>query len=187
MPHAQEKLHTELSDAVASIGDGAFTPEVLDRKHVPYLYAVIRESHRLTPSSVVASQKRIDKEIEVNGVKLRSGEVVMLEAYTTCMDERFVDSPHDFIPERWLPDAVEARKGTEKEMVDHPFFRDPFSQGARKCPGSRVAANEIQIMIAQLVLDWNMESAVKQMEDIEYSQRSTIELDIPDITFQSRM
>jgi hypothetical protein len=34
---------------------------------------------------------------------------------------------------------VEARKGrTEKEIVDLPFFRDHFSQGARKCP---VAAN----------------------------------------------
>ena len=63
----------------------------------------------------------------------------MLESYTTCMDERLADSPRDFIPERWLPDAVEARKGsTEKEIVDLPFFRDHFSQGARKCP---VAAN----------------------------------------------
>ena len=136
---------------------------------------------------MVATQKRVDTEIEVNGVKLRSGEVVMLESYTTFMDERLVDSPHDFIPERWLPDAMEARKGTEKEIFDHPFFRDPFSQGARKCPGSRVAANEIQIVIAQLVLDWKIESAVKQMEDMTYSQRSTIELDTPDITFQSRM
>ena len=46
------------------------------------------------------------------------------------MDERLADSPRDFIPERWLPDAVEARKGsTEKEIVDLPFFRDHFSQG----------------------------------------------------------
>lgn len=68
-----------------------------------------------------------------------------------------VSDPDQFKPDRWLPEAVEARKGTPAAMLDHPFFKGPFSEGARKCPGSRVAKSEsLCLLVAQLILDWEM-------------------------------
>jgi len=185
-PRVQEKLYKELTFSIENVGDGALTDEVLDKRNVPYLHAVIRESHRLSPVRVLATLKSIDAEVKVNGVQLEPGDVVGLEGYTTGMNPDLVDEPELFVPERWLPDVVESRKGTPKEIIDHPFFQAPFSQGARRCPGSRVAANETQVMIAQLVLDWKMTSTISSMNDIEYSQKTVIELKIPSIDFESR-
>ncbi len=125
-------------------------------------------------------------EMEVNGIQLEPGDVAGLEGYTTGINPELMDEPELFIPERWLPEAVESRKGTPKEIIDHPFFQAPFSQGARRCPGSRVAANETQVMIAQLVLDWKMTASVSSMDDIEYSLKTVVELKIPPIDFESR-
>lgn len=61
------------------------------------------------------------------------------------MNPDLVNDPEEFWPERWLKDAVDARKCTIAEFIDHPFLAAPFSQGARKFPGSRVAANEKKV------------------------------------------
>lgn len=185
-PHVQEKLYQELAHSVATVGNGKLTDQVLDRKNAPYLHAVIRESHRISPTNILSIIKRIDKKMEVNGIQMEPGDVMSLENYSTGINPDFVDEPEKFLPERWSPEAVESRKGTPSEIIDHPFLKAPFSQGARRCPGSRVAANETQVMIAQLVLDWKMTSSVSSMEDIEYKQKTTVELTIPPIEFEAR-
>ena len=68
-------------------------------------------------------------------------------------DSEYVDEPRTFYPERWTTPAVASRKGTKSEVLNHPFLRGPSSQGAIRCPGSRVAMNEILAMLSQLVLD----------------------------------
>lgn len=186
MPEVQEKLYDELTHAVATVGNGKLTGEVLDRKNVPYLHAAIRESHRLSPVAILSVMKSVDKDMEVYGRNMERGDVVGLLGYTTGMDENIVDNPQTFMPERWLSDAVALRKGTPSEIIDHPFLKEPFSQGARRCPGSRVAVNETQVMLAQLVLDWKMTSSVMSMEDIEYTQKTTVELTIPPMEFEAR-
>jgi len=129
----QQKLHQELAQAVEKVGkDGKLTPEAVDRKHAPYLHAFIREQHRMSPTGSIFVSKTIAKDgINVNGVSMKSGDVVGLEGYSTGMDPAIVEDPDEFRPERWLPDAVDARKGTPKEVMDHPFMKDPFSQGKR--------------------------------------------------------
>lgn len=182
----QQKLYDELSHAVATIGNGELTSDVLDRRNSPYLHACIRETQRLTPPSTLFIFKKVDNPLEVNGVPLEEGDVVGLEGYSIGMDEQFVDNPKEFRPERWLADAVAERKGTEKQVIDHAFLKEPFSQGARRCPGSRVAANETQVLLAQLVLDWKMDCPVKSLDDIKYSQKTLLELEVPQIEFEAR-
>merc|ERR1712038_471310 len=131
---------------------------------------------RISPTNMLSLIKRIDREMEINGIQMEPGDVASLESYSTGINPDLVDKPEKFLPERWLPDAVASRKNTPSEIIDHPFLKEPFSQGARRCPGSRVAANETQVMIAQLVLDWKMASSVSSMEDIEYIQKTTVEL-----------
>ena len=103
-------------------------------------------------------------------------------------DEEFVDRPNEFIPERWTSDAIEARKGKKSEILDHPFIRDPFSQGARRCPGSRVATNEILSMISQLVLNWKIsipDENIKSLEDIKYDSQPVKPI-FPTLKFEAR-
>jgi cytochrome P450 len=97
-----------------------------------------------------------------------------------------LDNVDEFRPERWLPEAVEARKGTAAEVLDHPLFSGPFSQGARRCPGSRVSRNEVLILLSQLILDWEITTPVKSWKDV------TVVLDtvnaplLPKIEFKAR-
>ncbi|KAL7546599.1 hypothetical protein ACHAWF_009933 [Thalassiosira exigua] len=102
------------------------------------------------------------------------------------MNPDLIDDPEEFRPKRWCQDAVEVRKGTRREVVDHPFLATPFSQGARRCPGSRVASNEILVMLSQLVLDWKISSPISELRDIEHRQRTTLEAKLPNLKFEAR-
>ena len=60
------------------------------------------------------------------------------------------------------------------------------STGARKCPGSRVAVNEIQVLLSQLVLDWKITSPIKSMKDATYHLRTFMEMEMPELQFEAR-
>jgi len=154
-PEVQEKLHAELAETVRN--HGALRSESLRKKHVPYLHAILRETHRITPSTPTSVMKENSlSDIEIHGSIVPKDSLFLMDSYSVGMDSAIVDEPNAYRPERWLPREVEARKGTPGEIVDHPFYRDAFSQGSRKCPGSRVANNEVLIMVSQLVLDWKI-------------------------------
>ena len=149
----QNTLYAELQSLVQE-SDGNLTPEIFAESKSPYLNAIIRESNRLTCPANLAPIRKLAKDVEVHGHILKAGSVVAFDQMSKSMDPELVEDPFSFRPERFLPDAVEARKGTKSEFLDHPLFSGPFGQGARRCPGSRVARNESMALIAQCVLDW---------------------------------
>lgn len=182
----QEKLYQELK-AVADPETGLLTPESVAPSNTPYLHAVMRESHRCANPASTVPIKRIDKEITVHGVALPAGSVVTLDAYSTGIDPELVEDPMEFRPERFLDDAVTARKGTPSEVIDHPFFSGPFSQGARRCPGSRVANMEAHVFVAQIVLDWKMDiPSLGHWTDCGYRMDTLPVAVLPRMTFTPR-
>ena len=128
-PRVQEKLYDEISNAVAQTG-GKLTPEILqNRSRTPYLHAVIRETHRLTPTAPINVAKKVASDIEIHGQTFPEGTFFVFDSYSSGRDPNLVDDPDIFCPERWLPDAIAARKGTPKSIIDNQFYREPFSQG----------------------------------------------------------
>merc|ERR1712039_581665 len=65
-----------------------------------------------------------------------------------------VDMHTQYVPERWLPDQVKARRGTASEILDHKLIAKPFSFGPRMCLGARVADIEILSLLSRIVQDW---------------------------------
>ena len=184
-PEVQEKLHAELAHAVETCG--GINAQTLRKGNIPYLHAILRESHRLTPASPMTVFKETLADVELHGYTVPKDSVVVMDAYSIGVDEDFVEDPEEFRPERWLADAVEARKGTKSEVLDHPFYRDPFSQGSRKCPGSRVANNEVLILLSQLVLDWKMSPPEGYgKENVTYAMSGMIHCDMPKLRFEAR-
>ncbi len=186
-PEVQERLHQELSHAAAANG-GRLTVEALDKSSAPHLHAFVRESHRLTPVSPIATRKCVaSDELTIHGITIPRGSAVMCDGYSLGQDPVYIDDPRSFQPERWLDDAVQARKGTPRELIDHPFFKDPFSQGARKCPGSRVALNEVAVILSQLVLDYKITApGTSSLEEVPYGQETVIEPRLPHLNFEPR-
>jgi cytochrome P450 len=175
-PSVQKTLHEELSKQVGE--EGVVTADMLNKKHTPYLHAVLRENHRLTPAIFVTlAKKNATSDLEIHGKTFPKGTMFLLDAYSTGIKSDIVDDCLSFEPERWSDEAVEARTGTPSEVLDHPLLRDPFSHGARKCPGSRAANYEVLSMISQLVLDWDIaiqDPYIKSLQDVEYEQTATI-------------
>mmetsp|Transcript_24753 Transcript_24753/g.40569 ORF Transcript_24753/g.40569 Transcript_24753/m.40569 type:complete len:161 (-) Transcript_24753:151-633(-) len=126
---------------------------------LPYLKACMRESHRRTPPVSIMA-KNLEKDINVvvgdEAYRVQAGQRISLNLRAFPMDPKFVDNPHMFQPERFLPDAIQARKGTPSEVIDHPSFQDPFGRGKRRCLGSNVAVAEIVILAARIVQDWEI-------------------------------
>lgn len=160
-PEIQERIRQQLVDAAVKEGQNqdniTLTPGMLEKAEVPLLHAFVRETHRCTPPLGSDMLKELSADTVIHGETLPKGSAIMFDSLTNVMDPELVDNPRDFVPERWLSDAVEARKNTPAAIIDHPFYAGPFSQGARRCPGSRVAYLEVQAMIAQLLLDYKIQ------------------------------
>lgn len=184
----QQHLYSILQSAVAKNG-GKLNADLLSKKEMPYLHAILRETHRLTPSLPVSIIKTVSSQVEVHGETLPSGSMFVFNSQALGLDPNFVSNPDTFDPTRWLDDAVRDRKGTNLEILDHPLLRDPFSHGARKCPGSRVASYEVLIMISQLVLDHRIsisDENIKSFKDITYEQQLTVHPDAVNFEFAAR-
>jgi len=185
-PEVQEKLYQELIELVDK-KTGHLTEDAISTAKTPYLHACLRESHRCGNAVPVVPIKTFDTPIEVHGVTLPAGSVIALDGYTTGMNPDLVEDPTEYRPERFLKSAVEARKGTPAEIIDHAFFSGPFSQGARRCPGSRVANLEAHVFIAQLVLDWKMSiPSLKHWKDCPYGQDTLTVARLPKVEFTPR-
>jgi len=150
-PAAQTALAEELHAVLAG---GDLTEDALDR--LPYLRACIRESHRLTPPGPITGVRRLTRDVEMGGYPVPKGQRLSLNIIAFPMDPRFVEDPEEFRPERFLPDAVRARRGTPSEVIDHRLLRTPFGSGVRTCLGARLAEAEIMVLTARLVQDWEM-------------------------------
>lgn len=150
-PSAQERLFSELETVLAG---SDVTKSDLDR--LPYLRACIRESHRLTPPSSISHLRKLPVDVSMAGYTFPAGTRLMMNTRAFQMDARYVDEPHVFRPERWLPDAVAGRKGTEKEVLDHRLLATPFGAGARMCLGSAIADIEIVAVTARVFQDWKI-------------------------------
>jgi len=173
-PEVQDKLYAEMETQNFDIAK-----ILLQRKEeVPYLHAIMRESHRLSPTVPVSLMKKIHASIQLSGFDIPTGSRVLLDTYSMSNDPAIVPRPEEFLPERFLPDAVESRKGTRSEIIDHPLCSGPFSAGARKCPGSRVANYEILTMISTLVTDWKItldDPSIKCFKDVKYHYGNVVQ------------
>jgi cytochrome P450 len=152
-------VQTKLANELKSVLNGADITTAEQINSLPYLKACIRESHRLTPNAVVQAktlEKDVDVVVDGKTYRANAGTRICLNLCAFTWDEKYVDVPLEYRPERFLADAIEARKGTPSEIVDHPAFEDGFGRGKRRCIGANVAKAEIVILAARLIQDWEI-------------------------------
>ena len=107
-PAAQEKLADELR---RELGGGDITEAaVKGRNALPFLNAVVRETHRLRPSIPLSVVKAVSEDTEIHGYNIPAGTRVWLDSYSIQNDPALIPDHDVFRPERWLPEEEEARK-----------------------------------------------------------------------------
>jgi len=192
-PEVQEELHREVSENVAAANaSGALTEGCFTKSNNVYLDAFLRENQRMTsPVGFNLGKKNFRDDVEIHGRTIPKGNMFILDCRSVGMDPAIVKDPDVFDPTRWFENEVQNRIGTPAEIFDHPLYKAPFSAGARKCPGNRVASYEAKILLSQLVLDWKISFAEvknqpKSWRDIVYVQGLTIQPEVPELTFERR-
>lgn len=152
-PEVQEKIYNEVS-RLAPAG----TPITAEHLHkATYLNACITEAHRLTPTAPCIARV-LESEMEYDNYRLPPGTVVLLHTGLACLDENNFKDATSYRPERWLDEL------TKKS----PFLVAPFGCGKRMCPGKRFIELELQIVLAKMVKQFQIDFEGQLKTEFEF-------------------
>jgi cytochrome P450 len=145
-PAAQDRLHAEAAALDLPGGDlpGNDLPGAGHVEGLAYARAVLAEALRLYPPSWTMGREAVEP-VDVGGVAVAPGEVVLLSQWVVHRDRRWWDEPEAFRPERWL-DGARPRRGT--------YF--PFGGGRRQCIGESFAWTEGVLALTVLARRWRL-------------------------------
>ena len=141
-PEIQARVHEEL-DRV--IGRDAL-PTVDDRTRLPYLFACLAESMRYRTIGPFGLPHKASEDAEVGGYLIPAETQVLGNIYSIHHDPQYWDSPHEFIPERFMPQA----DGSMSPALTSPAYL-PFGTGHRRCPGRRFAETTVWLHITRML------------------------------------
>ena len=140
-PECERKMHDEIR---CVLGDRE--PSFEDLPQLRYTEMVLAESMRLYPPAWGVGRKAIEA-CEIGGYELPPGGIVIMSPYVMHRDPRWFPEPDSFDPERWTPEARDARP---------KFSYFPFGGGSRLCIGERFAWMEGTLMLATIAQKWRL-------------------------------
>ncbi|WP_140632591.1 cytochrome P450 [Methylibium rhizosphaerae] len=141
-PQAAARAQAEV-DAV--LGQRAPGPD--DLSSLPWLTATLKEAMRLYPPIAALMTRRTTQDIELGGWSIRRGTMLRITPWVLQRDPRVYDRPGDFVPERFLPDAVPA-------LPRGAWM--PFGTGPRVCIGQHFAMLEMTLVAALLLQRYSL-------------------------------
>ncbi len=147
-PQVQEKIHEELD---RMIGREA-RPVVDDRARLPYTFAAVAETMRYHTASPLGIPHEASRDTEVGGYRIPVGTKLLANLYGIHHDPRFWESPHEFIPERFLPQP----DGSPADALTGGNFI-PFGLGHRRCTGEHLGEMEIWLYVTRLMQNFRFE------------------------------
>jgi cytochrome P450 len=140
-PECERKMHEEIQRVL-----GDREPSFEDLPQLRYTEMVLAESMRLYPPAWGVGRKAIEA-CEIGGYELPKGGVVIMSPYVMHRDPRWFPEPDRFDPERWIPEARDARP---------KFSYFPFGGGSRLCIGERFAWMEGALVLATIAQKWRL-------------------------------
>ncbi|HKA22225.1 MAG TPA: cytochrome P450 [Blastocatellia bacterium] len=143
-PEVESKLHSEIDEVLCGR-----KPEAHDFMNLRYTEMVFAESMRLYPPAWTMG-RRVLSDYRVDRYVIPSGSIILMSPWVMHHDPRFYPDPYKFDPERWRPDARDARP---------KFSYFPFGGGPRVCIGEQFAWMEGVLLIATIAQKWKMRLA----------------------------
>ncbi|XP_062314685.1 cytochrome P450 3A27-like [Osmerus eperlanus] len=109
-----------------------------------YLDMVLNESQRLFPIANRV-ERMTKKTVELNGVTIPKGTIIMIPVYTLHRDPALWPDPEVFKPERFSKE--------NKDNFD-PYTYLPFGAGPRNCIGMRFALILMKLAVVEILRDF---------------------------------
>ncbi|KAJ7859327.1 cytochrome P450 [Mycena olivaceomarginata] len=147
-PEAQKKAHEEIDRVV---GEHRM-PTLEDLEQMPYVRAIISETHRFRPiASLGAPHATLATEeptFKLSRLYNSQGTTIFVNMWGIFHDPALFDNPEDFIPERYLLSENGTKPGVDGSDLKPTF---PFGFGRRICPGMYLAQNSINLNAMNLL------------------------------------
>ncbi|KAJ3873641.1 cytochrome P450 [Lentinula edodes] len=143
-PNVQRKAHKEMDRVV---GDQR-VPTLDDVPHLPYIQAIIKETHRMRPVAPLAVP-HLNREAETyRGYVIPEGSTIFVNTWGIFHDPDIYDDPKIFNPDRYMHNE----HGTKPNTDTRSFRTDMgFGSGRRICPGIHLANNSLLLNTMNLV------------------------------------
>ncbi|XP_015412832.1 PREDICTED: cytochrome P450 3A12 [Myotis davidii] len=140
-PDVQQKLQEEIEVTFPNKA----TPTYDALAQMEYLDMVMNESLRLFP--IAGRIERVcKKDVEINGVFIPKGTVVMVPNFILHRDSTYWPDPEEFRPERF---------NKKNQDSINPYTYMPFGSGPRNCIGMRFAIMNMKLAIVRLLQNFS--------------------------------
>lgn len=125
------------------------TREQLDA--LPYVEACMNETMRVKPVAPVIVQQAV-RDTVLSGIRVPKGYLVILLMRGPTSSEKHFKDPAVFDPSRWLDASASGAPGSAKRVAM------PFGAGPRLCPGRYLAMQEMKMVMAVLLRNFDVQS-----------------------------
>lgn len=149
LPEVRDKVLQELHGLGPS-------PDPIRLSQLPYLSAVCSETLRIYPIAVLTVPREVREPVKLAGYALEPGTRLYGCIYLTHHRADLYPDPQQFRPERFL----------KRQYAFYEFF--PFGGGARRCIGEALALFEMKLVLATILLNYDLALA---SDRVEYPQR----------------
>ncbi|KAK7689440.1 hypothetical protein QCA50_007232 [Cerrena zonata] len=160
-PHVQQKAQVEIDNLIGT----ERLPTIEDFEHLPYVQAIVKETHRYFPPIPLGIPHRSTVDEMVDGFLVPKGSTIFMNYYGIYRDPDLFDDPERFNPTRYLSSMYGTKPG-----VDDTGFRSDlhFGSGRRICPGIHLATNSIKMNVVNLLWAFHFESTESVKRDPAY-------------------
>ncbi|KAK0229095.1 cytochrome P450 [Armillaria nabsnona] len=143
-PEVQRKAQEEIDRVLG----GQRIPTLDDFTSLPYVQAVIKETHRFRPVAPLAIPHAMTVTETYRGYTIPKGATIFVNTWGMFHDPDAFENPEDFDPGRYLI----TERGT-KPGVDDRCYRSTlaFGSGRRICPGINFANNSLALNAMNLI------------------------------------
>ncbi|KAF7333382.1 putative cytochrome P450 [Mycena venus] len=143
-----KKAHEEIDRVVG----GDRLPTLDDLENMPYIRAMILETHRFRPVAPLSIPHSTQAAEEYQGYIIPKDSTIFVNVWGIFHDPGFLsalfDDPEKFIPERYILTEDGTKPGMDGSDLKATF---PFGFGRRICPGMHLAFNSININAMNLL------------------------------------
>uniref|UniRef100_H0WP86 unspecific monooxygenase n=1 Tax=Otolemur garnettii TaxID=30611 RepID=H0WP86_OTOGA len=164
-PDVQQKLQDEIDAALPNK-----TPATYDAlAQMECLDMVVNETLRLFP--IAGRLERVcKKDVEIKGVLIPKGTVVMVPTYALHRDPKYWTEPEEFHPERF------SKKN--KDSID-PYTYMPFGSGPRNCIGMRFALVNMKLALVRVLQNFSFKPCKETQIPMKLSPKGMLQPEKP--------
>ncbi|XP_045245433.2 cytochrome P450 3A8 [Macaca fascicularis] len=140
-PDVQQKLQEEIDTVLPNKAPPTYDTVL----QMEYLDMVVNETLRIFPIAM-RLERVCKKDVEINGIFIPKGVVVMIPSYALHHDPKYWPEPEKFLPERF------SKKNNDN--ID-PYIYTPFGNGPRNCIGMRFALMNMKLAIIRVLQNFS--------------------------------